>query len=174
MYEIKISDASTNADMRFPSWRNVSVEATLESIEIDNHINTDMSENSDDSFHLCSVKPKAKHDEEIQNSQCNNICTEEKYIVWLSSLKSILVFCQECQKPADITKTAEKGSVLIISLLCKYNHDTWWHSQPLLQTIASGNLPMTRSILLSGNTFQRIKEMMDIANVGLFQWYFIP
>ena len=43
--------------MSFPSSGNVSVEARQESIEIDNHINTDISENLDDSFHL---KPKAK------------------------------------------------------------------------------------------------------------------
>ena len=39
---------------------------------------------------------------------------------------------------------------------------------PLLQRMASENLSMTRSILLSLDTFQRIKEMMDIANVSFF------
>ena len=43
MHEIKISDASANTDMRFPLSRNVFVVANLESIEIDSHINTDIS-----------------------------------------------------------------------------------------------------------------------------------
>ena len=63
---------------------------------------------------------------------------------------------------------AEKGSLLIVSLLCKYNHYTCWYSQPLLQGMASKNLSMTSSVLLSGNTLQRIKEMMDIANISFF------
>lgn len=87
----KVSDASANTYMNFPSSGNVSVEASQESIEIDKHINTDISENVDDSFHL-SQNESETDDEEIRSSQCNN----RKRNMSLSSLKLILVFCQEC------------------------------------------------------------------------------
>ena len=70
---------------------NVSVEASQESIETDNHIHTDISENSDDSFHISQIESES-NDERIQNSQCKNILTEKKYIVSLFTLKSMLVF----------------------------------------------------------------------------------
>ena len=93
---------------------------------------------------------------------------EKKYIISLSSLKSLLFFCQMCKKPAHITGMPEKGTMLTVHLLCEENHESIWRSQPLIEGMASGNLSMAGSILLSGNTFQRIKEMMDIANVSFF------
>ena len=42
---------------------------------IDNHISTDTSEISDDSFHLSETESET-NDEEIQNLQCNNILAE--------------------------------------------------------------------------------------------------
>ena len=92
----QVSDASTNTDMSFPSSENAFVEISQESIEIDNHINTSIAENSDDSFHLSQTKSETD-DDEIQNSKCNNIFAEK---ILLLSLKSILVFCQECKKLA--------------------------------------------------------------------------
>ena len=72
----KVSDASTNTNMSFSSSGNVSAEASEESIEID-FINTDISDNWHDSFHP-SQTGNETNDEEIQNSECNNILTEKK------------------------------------------------------------------------------------------------
>ena len=63
---------------------------------------------------------------------------------------------------------AEKGSLLMYSLLCEESHENCWYSQPLLQGMASGNLSMTNSILLSRDTFEKIRAMMDTANVNFF------
>ena len=60
----KVSDASTNTDMSFPSSGNVSVEANQESIEIEDHINTRIFENSDDSVHFSQTESET-NDEEI-------------------------------------------------------------------------------------------------------------
>ena len=60
----KVSYASTNTDMSFPSSGNVSVEANQESIEIEDHINTGISENSDDSIHFSQTESET-NDEEI-------------------------------------------------------------------------------------------------------------
>ena len=66
MHETKVSDTSTNTDMSFQSSGNVSVEANQESTEIDNHINTHISENLDDSFHLPRTESETD-DKDIQN-----------------------------------------------------------------------------------------------------------
>ena len=58
----------TNTDKSFTFLGNTSVEGSQEN---DNHINTDISENLDDSFHLSQTKSKTGN-EEIQNSQCTN------------------------------------------------------------------------------------------------------
>ena len=55
--------------MSFSSSGNVSVEASQESVVIDNHINTDTSENSDDSLHLSQTESETD-DKEV--SQCKN------------------------------------------------------------------------------------------------------
>jgi len=64
------------------------------------------------------------------------------------------------EKKTVYDKKKKKGTMLTVSLLCELGHDTVWHSQPRLsQGMSAGNLCMAASILLSGNTFQRIKEM---------------
>ena len=42
----------------------------------------------------------------------------------------VAVFCHECKNPAHIAKKAEKGSLLIVSLMCEDNHHTSWYSLP--------------------------------------------
>ena len=54
-------------------------------------ITTSIPDDSDDSFHLSQTESETD-DEEIRSSWYNNILTEKKYIVSLSSLKSIQVF----------------------------------------------------------------------------------
>ena len=58
-----------------------------------------------------------------------------------------------------------KGSVLIVTLPCVENHETVWYSQPNLSRMATGNIFLSAAILFTGNTFQRIKELMNVINV---------
>ena len=57
-----------NTDKSFTFLGNASIEGSQET---DNHINTDISENLDNSFHLSQTESKTGN-EEIQNSQCTN------------------------------------------------------------------------------------------------------
>ena len=56
--------------------------------------------------------------------------------------------------------------MIIVDLLCKNNHRFTWRSQSLKNGMAFGNIKVSAAILFSGNTFQRIKEMMNISNVS--------
>ena len=56
--------------------------------------------------------------------------------------------------------------MLIVMLLYAENHETVWYSQPNLSGIAAGNIFLSAAILFTGNTFQRIKEHMDVINAS--------
>ena len=59
-----------------------------------------------------------------------------------------------------------KGSMLIVTLLCAGNHETVRYSQPNLSEMAPGNSFLSLEILFTGNTFQLIKELMDVKNAS--------
>ena len=120
----------------------------------------------DESFHLTEEMINENKEETVPDSASKPLLSEEKFIVSLSSLKPLLVFCTKCHKRAHITDMQRKGTLLRVSLLCEDNHDTVWLSQPKMdQGMASGNLSIAASILLSGSTFQSVKEMMEIGNI---------
>ena len=54
--------------------------------------------------------------------------------------------------------------MIIVDLLCKNQHRTTWRSQPIKNGISTGNINISAGILFSGNTFQRIKEILNIFN----------
>ena len=58
--------------------------------------------------------------------------------------------------------------MVCVNLFCSNNHRTTWRSQPLIRGTGMGNLTLSAGILFSGNTFQRIKEMLDISKVACF------
>ena len=45
-------------------------------------------------------------------------------------------------------------------------YETVWYSQPNLGGTAPGNIFLSTAILFTGNTFQRIKEIIDVINVS--------
>ena len=66
--------------MNFHSSGNVSIEASQESFETDNHIHTDISENSDDSFHISQIESES-------NDLVNIVCSiTEKLILRIKNV----------------------------------------------------------------------------------------
>ena len=98
----------------------------------------------------------------------NSFSDDIKLLVFWSCILPLLTFCRICFKRAKITKTCLRGTNVIVSLICRNNHETEWRSQPTVNKIASGNLILASSILFSGNTYARIKEMLDTAKIQLF------
>lgn len=168
----KTKEIGINTDISFQPLSTIAIEELPplygENIEERNEINEENENETDlDASFRMSDDELQTHNEINFPSINKPILSDEKFIVSLSSLKELLVFCRECHKRAHITNMIKKGTMLIVSLLCENNHDTTWHSQPKFdQGMAAGNLCMAASILLSGNTFQAIKEMMEIANVN--------
>ena len=91
----------------------------------------------------------------MRKFKVHNVTIEKEIYCVTVFFKIDLSFLSAMLETSTLTKTGERGSLLIVLLLCEDNHDTCRYSQPLLQ----GNLSMTSTILLYGNTFQRLKEV---------------
>ena len=51
--------------------------------------------------------------------------------------------------------------------MCIEGHQSQWRSQPLIGTMALGNLLVAASILFTGNTYTRIKEFCDLLSLPI-------
>jgi len=100
--------------------------------------------------------------DETKFHDCENLPSKDmKCIVFWSCIAPLLSICQACYSKAKVSKASYKGTMLIAKIICTRNHHTTWYSQGM----STGNLVVAASILFSGNTYQRIKEMMNIANI---------
>ena len=70
-----------------------------------------------------------------------------------------------CHTIACIKRIFYKGSMVIVGLTCQNQHNTEWSSQPNIKGMGSGNLHLAAGILFSGNTFQKVKDFMDICKI---------
>ncbi|XP_018103459.1 ankyrin repeat domain 49 S homeolog isoform X1 [Xenopus laevis] len=114
----------------------------------------------------------------LKSNDCNqpnkpNYIADRKFIIFESCLDKLLrlIPCQhneseKCEAPiAEIQKHID-GSMVKIQLLCHNNHKSLnWNSQPMTSDIAAGNILMSSSIILSGSSFQKVKEMYDLFGV---------
>ena len=109
-------------------------------------------------------------EEEVEGrrEELNNPNKEPKFIVFWSCLVSLFQTCFTCHQTARITKMITRGTLLMLTITCVNNHSFKWCSQPRIGAMAMGNLLLASSILYSGNTYTRIKEMMDMINLKFF------
>eukprot|EP00079_Xenopus_tropicalis_P015028 XP_004912165.1 PREDICTED: ankyrin repeat domain-containing protein 49 isoform X1 [Xenopus tropicalis] len=98
---------------------------------------------------------------------------DRKFVVFESSLDKLLrlIPCQhnegeKCEAPIKEIQKHIDGSMVNIQLLCRNNHKSlYWNSQPMTSDMAVGNILMSSSIVLSGLSFQKVKEMYDLFGV---------
>ena len=126
----------------------------------------------DESYNLESVEEESDdesdyEDAEIIQPELSPI-KDSKFIVFWSCLLPLFNFCSTCFENTTVTKAVTRGSLLIVSMLCKNSHDTHWQSQPDINGRAGGNVLLAASLLYSGNTFTKIKEMMQNLKVAFF------
>ena len=126
----------------------------------------------DESYNLESAEEESDdesdyEDAEIIQPELSPI-KDSKFIVFWSCLLPLFHFCSTCFENTTVTKAVTRGSLLIVSMLCKNSHDTHWQSQPDINGRAGGNVLLAASLLYSGNTFTKIKEMMQNLKVAFF------
>ena len=120
-------------------------------------------ENSEEVESECEKSSSADNVNEIQKP------IKAAFIVYWTSLLILLKKCLHfsCSLPTVITKVAVKGSQLIITMRCQNEHSFTWRSQPNVNRYSKGNLTGAAAVLFSANTYQRIAEFFELANI---QW----
>ena len=96
----------------------------------------------------------------------NDPILDSKAIVFLSCLLPLLRICQMCFSRAKITKFMSRGSNLIVTRKCSRGQISEWRSHPKIKdSMSAGNLLLSSAILFTGNTYNRIKVFMEVANI---------
>ena len=74
-----------------------------------------------------------------------------------------------CFSRAKIIKFMSRGSNLIVTRKCSKGHNSEWRSHPKIKDgMSAGNLLLSSIILSTGNTYTRIKEFIEVANIYFF------
>ena len=161
-----------NTDWTFEPDSNVRMSAEGNDTEEENEGELTGENVNDKSFSMETASEIENTKEETESEDediCdNNDVMSSSFIVYWSCLLSLLRFCFTCYQPTKVKKIVVKGTLLIVNLICPANHSHQWLSQPMVRCQPSGNLLLSSSILISGNTYQRIKELMDIAKIKFF------
>ena len=67
----------------------------------------------------------------------NSPTHDNKFIVFWGCLLQLLRFCFVCDKPAIILKCLNKGTMIIVTLVCENKHTSRWCSQPIINGMAA-------------------------------------
>lgn len=98
-----------------------------------------------------------------EESKEKEIISEKKCIVYESKLLQLLQgrhgkHCVRCNTPFTY-RSVSRGTAIIVIWECEKGHKDSWTSQPRYNGMFAGNLHTAASILLSGNSFQKIAAM---------------
>lgn len=102
---------------------------------------------------------------------CTSVPTEvpphkdKKYIVHEEQLLGLFRSCPDCASPCDVdTKT--NGTLLQVAQHCpRCEYSKKWSSQPMVNSIPSGNLQLCAAVLFTGSSFFQISKFLQAFNV---------
>ena len=80
-------------------------------------------------------------------------------VVFWSCIVTLLKVCRVCFQPVKICKIFQKGTKVMVDVVCKSNHKYSWYSQTNENGRAAGNISIAASIIL----FERLKEIFQTA-----------
>ena len=69
-----------------------------------------------------------------------NLQPVTKLVVFWSFIVTLLKVCHDCLQPVKISKIFQKGTKVIVDVVCESNHKYSWHSQPNENGRAVGNI----------------------------------
>ncbi|KAG9475535.1 uncharacterized protein [Eleutherodactylus coqui] len=134
----------------------------------------DLSEDEDESF---LVPSDAEDEDDIKpvfqdlDLQMENIVEEEKYIVFESCLRKLIMMipCMsktKCMSPLTQYRKETIGSHLSIEARCSSGHTSLlWESQPRHGYQPLGNVLLSAAVLFSGSSFLKSQHMFKLLNL---------
>ena len=131
-----------------------------------------------DSSFVCSDGDESSSEDEGGFDEAQELSAlpelDASFIVSWSALKPLLHSCYYetgphsiCRAPAEISKVFQKGTCIIVSLMCLSGHCSTWRSQPLVRKMALGNLRLTCATIFSGATYSRLREIFEFARIAV-------
>ncbi|XP_046863251.1 uncharacterized protein LOC124456997 [Xenia sp. Carnegie-2017] len=124
-----------------------------------------------DEDYLC---PETCTDDESDSSDIEGtLNNEKKFIVFESMLDQLFINCKTCGSLCDIEKSTT-GSMVEVRATCNKNHTHHWTSQPLLHNKPAGNVLIPAAIILTGETFEPMKQFsmaFNLTFVNKYQFY---
>ncbi|XP_069809382.1 ADP-ribosylation factor-like protein 16 isoform X2 [Dendropsophus ebraccatus] len=133
---------------------------------------SDCEEQPDKSFEIESEDQLEKVvDFQDMDSITEDVVDDQKFIVFESCLVKLLrlIPCQskrECNGYLHKYKKKWNGSMLSIAVRCSNGHvKTIWESQPKIGTQPAGNIILSAATLLSGNSFLKVQQFLNVMKV---------
>ena len=120
----------------------------------------------DDISFMCDKELSS--DDGSTNNECTTHPGSDMMVVHWHQLKQLFKLCSQCGSTAKITKITSTGALISVSTECNLGHNNIWNSLPKEGQFYEGHTTLAASILLSGLTYQRFRQAMDIANVQFF------
>ncbi|XP_056384441.1 uncharacterized protein LOC130277731 isoform X2 [Hyla sarda] len=134
----------------------------------------ELSEDEDESF---LVPSDAEEEDDVKyvfedlDSPVENLVEEEKYIVFESCLKKLIMMipCRsetKCMSPLTQYRKETVGSYLSVEARCSSGHTSLlWESQPRHGYEPLGNVLLSAAVLFSGSSFVKSQHMFKLLNL---------
>ena len=166
----KYKEVGLNTDLSFSPNAHIimsSQSTTMENNQEDRETEEEIYENkSDCSYHPSDLSQESSDEEVLVQPSNFKPSEQSKFLIFWSCLLTLLNTCRVCLKPATIERVFRKGTKIVVDVVCGMKHRFTWESQPNENGMAAGNISLTASILLSGGTFERQRDIMHISNIS--------
>ena len=87
----------------------------------------------------------------------------------MEPIKSLFRWCFQCGAPCEISKIVSTGASTSVNTNCDRGHENNWNSLAKEGQFHEGHDTLAASILLSGLSYQRFSEAMEIGNIEFFR-----
>uniref|UniRef100_A0A803K6I4 THAP-type domain-containing protein n=1 Tax=Xenopus tropicalis TaxID=8364 RepID=A0A803K6I4_XENTR len=139
----------------------------------------------EENIHDETLDSTSEHDQKLHSShfghdsmlsrQVEDI-NQRKFLVFEEQLDKLFYLCRcqhssssLCQAPIIKINKKLDGTLLEVRLQCLEGHESLvWTSQPLAGQVSLGNVAMANAVLLSGSSFTKIKEFMEILGMPFY------
>lgn len=119
----------------------------------------------DSDFEICQMS-EASESSADSGYQPLHDYVDQYFLVYGKKLDQLMKFCSECGNtisPETIKKEVF-GSMVRVRYGCLAGHSVTWCSQPQIGKLPLGDLSMTTSLCLTGNTYSSMRDVADNLN----------
>ena len=99
-----------------------------------------------------------------------SVLEEKKYLIFHSNLLQLFQTCPLCSGPSKKTLKRPLGGMMVeVSQSCRSKdcgYQRCWRSQPVIGSVAAGNILMSSAILMSGVSIQKFLNALVSMNIA--------